>query len=91
MYRDIFSAHCVFQELGTGKTIDTGHEQNRLRELELTSDQVAYISTSTALDYHCQLGHPSLPTPKLFVPELDQISLLEYEFCQLKKHNCVLS
>jgi len=40
-----FLTHCVFQELRTRKTIGTGRERNGLYELELTSDQVACIST----------------------------------------------
>ena len=38
-----FSTHCVFQELGTWKTIGIGRDWNRLYELELASDQVACI------------------------------------------------
>ena len=61
-----FLTHCVFQKLGMGKRNDTGHERNGLYELGLTFDQVACISTSTTVDDHCRLGHPSVPTLKLF-------------------------
>jgi len=50
---------------------------------------MAYISNSSALDYHCRLGHLSLPTLKCFVPTLGQVSSLECESCQLRKHHCV--
>ena len=61
-----FSRRSVFHELETGKTIGTGCERNGLYEIELTSDQVACINTSTALDYYCQLGHIFLPTLNFF-------------------------
>ena len=47
-----FLDRCVFQELGK-ETIGTGREQNKLYELELVPNQVAYISTSSAFNYHC--------------------------------------
>jgi len=85
-----FPTHCVFQELDTIKTIDTGRKRNWLYELELTFDQVVYINTSSAFEYHCRLGHPFLHVLKLLVPSLGQISFLECESCQLGKHHCVL-
>ena len=75
----VFLTHCIFHELGTGKT-GTRREWNGLYELEFTSDQVACISTSIAFDYHCQLGHLSLHTLKLF-SDLGQV-----ESYQLRKH-----
>jgi len=54
--------HYVFQELGTGKMIGIACEQNELYELELAPNQVTCINTSSALDYHYQLGHPTLLT-----------------------------
>ena len=58
-------------------------------ELELTSDKVACINNSSILDNHSQLGHPSPPTFELLVPDLDQVSFLECESCQLGKHHRV--
>ena len=40
------------------------------------------------LDCHCRLGHPFLPTLKLF-SDLGQISSIECECCQLGKHHRV--
>ena len=37
----------------------------------------------------CQLGHPSLPVLKLFVPSLGHVSSLDCESCQLGKHHRV--
>ena len=73
----IFPTHCVFQEFGTEKVIGTGHEQNELYELELTSDHVACISTSTKLDYYRRLSHASLPTLKLLFSDLSQNFILK--------------
>ena len=68
-----FPTHCVFQELGTRKMTGTWRERNRLYELELASDQVTCINTSSTFDYHCWLGHPSLPVPYLLVLSLGQV------------------
>jgi len=59
-------------------------EQNKPYEIELIPNQVSCISTSSAFDYHCQLGHPSLLILKLLVPSLDKVSSLECESCQLE-------
>jgi len=50
---------------------------------------VTCISTSSALDYYCRLGHPSQSTLKFFVPDLGHVSFLKCESCQLGKHYCV--
>ena len=80
MYSDIFLTHCVFQELGMRKTIGTRHKQNELYELELASDQVACISTSSAFHYHFRLGHHFLLILKLHILSLGQILFLACEF-----------
>ena len=69
--------------------MSTEREQNGLYELELTFNQVAYISTSSAFYYHYRLGHPSLPTLKFLVLNLSYVSSLECESCQLEKHHHV--
>ena len=55
-----------------------GRKQNGLYELKLASDQAACMSTS-AFEYHCRLGHPSLPELKFLVPSLGRVSSLECE------------
>ena len=84
-----FSTHCVFQELGMRKAIGIRRERNEIYEVELTSDQVACISTSTILNYNCWLDHPSLSTLKFLFADLGQSSSLECESCQLRKHHHV--
>jgi len=84
-----FPSYCIFQDLVTRKTIGTGRESNGLYAMELASDQVACISTVSALESHCRLGHPSLPVLKLLVPSLGSLSSLDCESCQLGKHHRV--
>jgi len=63
--------------------IGTRCEKNLLYEVELASDKVTCISTSSAFEYYCRLGHLSLLVLKLLVFSLGKVSSLECESCQL--------
>jgi len=81
MYSDIFSDALCISGAWDGKC----NWHMPWAERDLTSDQVTCISTSSILDYHCRLGHPSLPTLKLFILDLGLVSSLECESCQLEQ------
>ena len=69
-----------------------GHEVGGLYYLDLppTSSQALQSSTSIpALQWHCCLDHPSLPTLKHQVPHLRHESFVPCEACQLSKHHRV--
>jgi hypothetical protein len=69
-----------------------GHEVGGLYYLDLTptSSQALQLLTSTStLQWHCRLGHPSLPSLKHQVPHLHHESFVPCEACQLSKHHCV--
>jgi hypothetical protein len=83
---------CIFQDLMTRRMIGMGHEVGGLYYMDLTptSSQVLQSSTSIpALQWHCRLGHPSLPTLKHQVPHLHHESSVPCEACQLSKHHHV--
>jgi hypothetical protein len=86
-----FLTHCVFPDLVTRKTIGIWRKQNDMYELELASNQVDCINTLSAFDYHCRLGHSSLPVLKLLILSLGRLSSSECESCQLGKHHRILS
>jgi transposase InsO family protein len=85
---------CIFQDLKTRRMIGMGHEVGGLYYLDLTStsSQALQLSTSTstsALQWHCRLGHPSLASLKHQVPHLRHESSVPCEACQLSKHHRV--
>jgi hypothetical protein len=57
---------CIFQDLKTRRMIGMEHEVSGLYYLDLTpSDPPRALQSSTStLQWHCRLGHPSLPTLK---------------------------
>jgi hypothetical protein len=83
---------CIFQDLKTQRMIGMGHEVGGLYYLDLTptSSRALQSSTSTsALQWHCRLGRPFLPTLKYQVPNLRHESSVPCEAFQLNKHHCV--
>lgn len=89
-----FSNLCLFQDLMTGKIIGRGRESGGLYVLETTNPKmpnpkvpkfVACSSTSTPLELHYRLGHPSLPILKKLFPHFQKLSHLKCESCQFAK------
>jgi hypothetical protein len=76
---------CIFQDLKTQRMIGMGHEVDGLYYLDLARSVPPHAlqSSTSALQWHCRLGHPSLPTLKHQVPSLS------CEACQLSKHHRV--
>jgi hypothetical protein len=82
---------CIFQDLKSKRMIGMGHEVGGLYYLDLapsSSSHALQLSTS-ALQWHCCLGHPSLPTLKYQVPSLRHELFVSCEACQLSKHQRV--
>ena len=50
------------------------------------ASSVACVSFTSLRDLHRQFGHSTLPVLKKLVLELDQVSSLECESCQMGKH-----
>ncbi|XP_052173340.1 uncharacterized protein LOC127788771 isoform X5 [Diospyros lotus] len=71
----------------TGRTIGTGLESHGLYYLSSPTSSVVCTTTTSPLQVHCRLGHPSLPNLKKMVPSHSRISSLECESCQLRKHS----
>jgi hypothetical protein len=70
-----------------------GHEVGGLYYLDPapTSSSRALQSSTSALQWQCRLGHPSLPTLKHQVPSLRHEFYVSCEACQLSKHHRVSS
>jgi hypothetical protein len=83
---------CIFQDLKTRRMIGMGHKVGGLYYLDLARSITPYAlqSSTSALQWHCHLGHPSLPTLKHQVPSLRHELSVSCEACQLSKHHRVL-
>ncbi|KAL9250716.1 Glycine-rich RNA-binding protein RZ1B-like protein [Drosera capensis] len=73
-------------ELGTNKVIDTVYKDKGLYRMEGSPQRLAYLSTVSTKEVHCQLGHPSLPLLKKIRSEFQSISELVCKFCTQGKH-----
>jgi transposase InsO family protein len=78
---------CIFQDLKTRRMIGMGHEVDGLYYLDLAPPSRALQSSTSALQWHCRLGHPSLSTLKHQVPSLRHQLVVSCEACQLSKHH----
>ena len=74
-------SHCIFQALDTNKVIGTAYEDRGLYRLETSPRRTALLSTASAQEVHCQLGHPSLQVLKKLRPEFQSVSELVCESC----------
>jgi len=52
--------HCVFQEIGTQRTIGTRHEYRGLYHVETGASSVVYINSTSLRDLHSRFEHPTL-------------------------------
>jgi hypothetical protein len=79
------------KDLKTRRMIGMGHEVDGLYYLDLapTPASCALQSSASALQWHCRLGHHSLPTLKHQVPSLRPKLSVSCEACQLSKHHRV--
>ncbi|KAL0313438.1 UNVERIFIED_CONTAM: hypothetical protein Sradi_5743100 [Sesamum radiatum] len=82
-----FPSYCVFQDLQTRRTIGGGHERGGLYFLDKSTpaDARALSAFVSPLQWHCRLGHPSLPSLKKILPI--ESARLECESCELGKHH----
>jgi hypothetical protein len=71
--------------------IGMGHEVGGLYYLDLAPSfsSCALQSSTSALQWHCHLGHPSLSTLKHQVPSLGNELSVSCKACQLSKHRRV--
>ncbi|KAF5472720.1 hypothetical protein F2P56_009414 [Juglans regia] len=78
-------------DLKTGNKIGTGHETGGLYYLDvkLSPTRALTSSSSSAYEWHCRLGHPSLSLLKLQVRNLGNVSPFPCEACQISKHHRV--
>ncbi|XP_042988400.1 uncharacterized protein LOC122316031 isoform X3 [Carya illinoinensis] len=78
------------KDLKTGKKIGTGHETGGLYYLDVEESPTrALTASSSAFEWHCCLGHPSLSLLKRQVRNLGNVSPFSCEACQLSKHHRV--
>ncbi|KAK4380940.1 Retrovirus-related Pol polyprotein from transposon RE2 [Sesamum angolense] len=65
-----FPSYYVFQDLQTWRTIGGGHERGGLYFLNTSppNDGRALSASVSPLQWHCRLGHPSLPTLQKVLP-----------------------
>ncbi|KAK4406265.1 Retrovirus-related Pol polyprotein from transposon RE2 [Sesamum angolense] len=65
-----FPSYCVFQDLQTRRTIGGGHERGGLYFLNTSPpiDARALSASVSPLQWHCHLGHLSLPTLQKVLP-----------------------
>ncbi|KAK4387234.1 Retrovirus-related Pol polyprotein from transposon RE2 [Sesamum angolense] len=84
---NLFPSYCVFQDLQTQRTIGGGHERGGLYFLDTSPpiDARALFASVSPLQWHCRLGHPSLPILKKVLPI--ELACLECESCELRKHH----
>ncbi|KAK4386771.1 Retrovirus-related Pol polyprotein from transposon RE2 [Sesamum angolense] len=82
-----FPSYCVFQDLQTRRTIGGGHERGGLYFLNTSPpiDARALSASVSPLQWHCRLGHSSLPTLQKVLPI--KSSRLACESCELGKHH----
>ncbi|KAK4402403.1 Retrovirus-related Pol polyprotein from transposon RE1 [Sesamum angolense] len=76
-----------FPDLQTRRTIGGGHERGGLYFLNTSPriDARALSASVSPLQWHCRLGHPSLPTLQKVLPI--KSSRLACESCELEKHH----
>ncbi|XP_042946557.1 uncharacterized protein LOC122279793 isoform X1 [Carya illinoinensis] len=86
-----YPSSCVFQDLKTGNKIGTGHEAGGLYYLDVQQSPTRALTTpsSSAFEWHCRLGHPSLSLLKCQIKNLGSVSPFSCEACQLSKHHRV--
>jgi len=82
-----FPTRCVFQELETGKTIGAGLERNRLYELEFDIQSGGLHQHFYSIGLSMSVRTPFFTNPKTFFRNLNQVSFLKCESCQLRKHH----
>ncbi|KAL0439981.1 UNVERIFIED_CONTAM: Retrovirus-related Pol polyprotein from transposon RE2 [Sesamum latifolium] len=82
-----FPSYCVFWDLQTQRMIGGGHERGGLYFLDKSTpaDARALSASVSPLQWHCRLGHPSLPSLKKILPI--ESARLECESCELGKHH----
>lgn len=77
----------------TRKRIGTGRKENYLYYIDHDESPAhpptACPTVASAHQIYCRLGHPCLGNLKLLFPSLSHLSSLEFESCQLGKHNHV--
>lgn len=82
-----FPDFCVFQDLSTKRIIGRGRETDGLYIFEpQVPSSLTCSSSSSPLDVHCRLGHPSLQNLKKLCPEFSYLPSLQCESCQFAKH-----
>ncbi|KAJ9564855.1 LOW QUALITY PROTEIN: hypothetical protein OSB04_000821 [Centaurea solstitialis] len=82
-----FPDFCVFKDLLTKKIIGRGREADGLYIFEHQPPRsLACSNSSSPLEVHCRLGHPSLQNLKKLCPEFSSLSSLQCESCQFSKH-----
>ncbi|KAL0336490.1 UNVERIFIED_CONTAM: Retrovirus-related Pol polyprotein from transposon RE2 [Sesamum radiatum] len=66
----LFPSYCVFQDLQTQRTIGGGHERGGLYFLNTSPPIDARVLSASVspLQWHCHLGHSSLPTLQKVLP-----------------------
>jgi hypothetical protein len=86
-----FPDHCEFQDLTTRNIIGRGEACGGLYVFDNVPSKSTSCSsvTSSAIQLHCQLGHPSLPLFKKLCPQFSSLSTLHCESCQYAKHHRV--
>ena len=79
----------MFQDLLTGKRIDSGHERGGIYYLNdrVTPTSLVAGQPDPVLLWHWRLGHPSLQKNRSVIPVESSISFLGCESCELGKHH----
>ncbi|KAJ9561432.1 hypothetical protein OSB04_006592 [Centaurea solstitialis] len=84
---EFFPEFCVFKDLLMKKIIGRGWEVDGLYIFEhQPSRSLACSNSSSPLEVHCRLGHPSLHNLKKLCPEFSSLPSLQCESCQFSKH-----
>ena len=83
-----FSSHYVFQDLSTGRRIDSGRERGGMPYLDdkVTPTGLLADQPDPVLLWHCHLDHPSVQKLIFIIPVASFISL-GCASCELGKHH----
>ncbi|RVW90282.1 Retrovirus-related Pol polyprotein from transposon RE1 [Vitis vinifera] len=81
----------LISDLMTKRTFGKGHVSDGLYILdEWVPRPVACVSTTSPVEAHCRLGHPSLPVLKKLCPQFDTLPSLDCIYLRRLVHSCFM-